>query len=288
MVWARVRRRPGAARASWSGPATGRTSEFRYTQLLTDGTTANGWSRDRIELLDDGGCGCTSRGAGSPRRARASSGARRGVRCCGRWRSRPARRAPRRRYGSRSADRSAASACSVRSAISRSTSASAPVASMTSRSVSTPRGVEVRVAEVAADDRGLPRVGAGQGRGDQHRALALAQVVAGRLAGLGGVAEHAEDVVAQLERLAERQPVRAQSAGDSVGEPPARAAPRCSGRSIVYFAPCTGRPAGRARRSRRPSPARAGRGTGRPSARCASGRRPAGRAAAPRGRGRCR
>jgi hypothetical protein len=42
---------------------------------------------------------------------------------------------------------------------------------------------------------------------DQGRALALAQVVAGGLAGDGRVAEDAQDVVAQLERLAERQAV---------------------------------------------------------------------------------
>ena len=43
---------------------------------------------------------------------------------------------------------------------------------------------------------------------DQHRALALDQVVAGRLASGRGVAEHAEQVVAELERLAQRESVR--------------------------------------------------------------------------------
>ena len=43
---------------------------------------------------------------------------------------------------------------------------------------------------------------------DQHGPLALDQVVARRLAGRRRVAEHAEQVVAQLERLAERQAVR--------------------------------------------------------------------------------
>ena len=36
------------------GSTDGVYVEFRYTQLLTDGTTANGWSRDRIEMLSDG------------------------------------------------------------------------------------------------------------------------------------------------------------------------------------------------------------------------------------------
>ncbi len=53
-------------------------------------------------------------------------------------------------------------------------------------------------------------VAAGQGEGcrarDQHGALALAQVVAAGLPVTAGVAEHTEQVVAQLEGLAERQP----------------------------------------------------------------------------------
>jgi hypothetical protein len=36
------------------GTSNGAYAEFRYTQLLIDGTTANGWSRDRIETLADG------------------------------------------------------------------------------------------------------------------------------------------------------------------------------------------------------------------------------------------
>jgi hypothetical protein len=36
------------------GTSDGVYAEFRYTQLLTDGTTASGWSRDRIETLADG------------------------------------------------------------------------------------------------------------------------------------------------------------------------------------------------------------------------------------------
>ena len=49
-----------------------------------------------------------------------------------------------------------------------------------------------------------------EGQGDQHGALALDEVVAGGLAGGGGVAEDAEQVVAQLEGLAQRQPERRQ------------------------------------------------------------------------------
>ena len=57
------------------------------------------------------------------------------------------------------------------------------------------------------------RVGGGggvEGQRDQHGALALDQVVAGGLAGRLRVAEDAEQVVAQLEGLAERQPERRQ------------------------------------------------------------------------------
>ena len=89
----------------------------------------------------------------------------------------------------------------------------------------------------AASSRAASAAGrAVEGQGDQHRALALDQVVAGRLAGGRGVAEHPEQVVAQLERLAERQPERA-SAGAAVGaSAPASVAPMCSGRSMEYFA----------------------------------------------------
>ena len=48
------------------------------------------------------------------------------------------------------------------------------------------------------------------------RELALAEVVAHGLAGDGGVAEHAEEVVAQLEGLAERHAVRGERAGEVV------------------------------------------------------------------------
>src|SRR6185369_15013242 len=67
--------------------------------------------------------------------------------------------------------------------------------------------VEFRVTEIVPDD--LSRVAIGQliCRCDQIGSLAFAQVVAGRLTSLGRVAEDSEDVVSELERLTERQPV---------------------------------------------------------------------------------
>ncbi len=53
LVWARY----GGGRVRLGflvGTSDGKYLEFRYTQLLSDGTTANGWSRDRIELLESG------------------------------------------------------------------------------------------------------------------------------------------------------------------------------------------------------------------------------------------
>lgn len=53
MVWAEYA--GGRVRKGFLvGHTNGVYAEFRYAQLLTDGTTANGWSRDRIELLADG------------------------------------------------------------------------------------------------------------------------------------------------------------------------------------------------------------------------------------------
>ena len=73
-------------------------------------------------------------------------------------------------------------------------------------------------------ERGVEDLGVGDGQGvererDQHGALALDQVVAGRLAGDGRVAEDAEQVVAQLEGLAQRQPEPAEL-GDHLGARP--------------------------------------------------------------------
>ena len=81
---------------------------------------------------------------------------------------------------------------------------------------------------------------------DERRRLALAQVVADRLAGDVGLAEHAEHVVAQLERLAERQPdratarPRARRAGRRARRRGAAAARRCT------CPTCTSRCGGRA------------------------------------------
>lgn len=53
MVWARYE--GGRVRLGFLvGTSDGTYLEFRYTQLLVDGGTANGWSRDRIEVLADG------------------------------------------------------------------------------------------------------------------------------------------------------------------------------------------------------------------------------------------
>ena len=117
-----------------------------------------------------------------------------------------------------------------------------------------------RVDALGRRARGSPRparscaacagVARSSGHRDEHRPLALAQVVAGRLAGVGRVAEHAEHVVAQLERLAERQAVRGRSVVEQLGprrrpgcRRAAAAARRCTWRT------CSGSRAGRARRT---------------------------------------
>ena len=73
--------------------------------------------------------------------------------------------------------------------------------------------VEVGPAEVLEPPRRRPGR-ARRRRRDERRELALAQVVTDRLAGDGDVPEHPEDVVAQLEGLAERQPERAERVGE--------------------------------------------------------------------------
>ena len=100
----------------------------------------------------------------------------------------------------------------------------------TSRSASHPVLVQA-AGRRAAGRSARPAAGAAgsSGQRDQHGPLALAQVVAGRLAGLGRVAEDAEHVVAQLERLAERQPVRRSTPASSSAPAPASAAPSSSG-----------------------------------------------------------
>ena len=53
LIWARYS--GGRVRLGFLvGTSDGAYAEFRYTQVLTDGTTANGRSRDRIELREDG------------------------------------------------------------------------------------------------------------------------------------------------------------------------------------------------------------------------------------------
>ena len=67
-------------------------------------------------------------------------------------------------------------------------------------------------AERGVQPGGIRRGRAVQGQGHQDGALALDEVVAGRLAGGGRVSEDAEQVVAQLEGLAEREPEGAEDA----------------------------------------------------------------------------
>ena len=193
------------------------------------------------------------------------------------WRPRSAAtRTP--RAGSATVEASrAAAASATRDSTRRSTSARAPVSTITSRSASTDGRVQARVTQVTSHQGLLLRARPLQRERDQHGALALAQVVAGRLAGLLRVAEHAEHVVAQLERLAERQPVRRvrrkqvrRRTGQSAAQQQ-RVLDRVL-RALVpdHLARAVG---GFARRAA-DVPARACRGTARPSARCASGRRP--------------
>ena len=102
-----------------------------------------------------------------------------------------------------------------------------------------PAVVEVRVADGVLDlgHRGArePRCAVGplHGERDQQGALALAQVVARGLAGDRRVAEHAEQVVAQLEGDADVGAEAAVARRPGPGPAPASAAPRCSGRSTV-------------------------------------------------------
>ena len=97
--------------------------------------------------------------------------------------------------------------------------------------------VEVGVADQLVDDPARRRRERLARIRDEHGALALAQVVARRLAGLALVAEDAEDVIPQLERHPERMPERVERR--RLGEIGARerrrrsraAAARCSGRT---------------------------------------------------------
>ena len=102
----------------------------------------------------------------------------------------------------------------------------------------------VRSSSTSAGDSGVPsaassRAAAAGGAPSSARAtstvaLALDEVVARGLPGLGGVAEDTEQVVAQLERLAQRQPEAGELLELAVVAP-ARPAPMWSGRSMEYF-----------------------------------------------------
>ena len=131
-------------------------------------------------------------------------------------------------------------------------------------------------------DSGVPRAasrraasaagGAVEGQGDQHGALALDQVVAGGLAGRRRVAVHAEQVVAELEGLAERQPVRRQLP-QHVRCRRRRARRRCGADARwSTWRTCSAAPSSRPRRRPGRAPARTRRGTGRRSPRCGTGR----------------
>ena len=125
-------------------------------------------------------------------------------------------------------------ASAVRSAMRFSTWSRAPLSTMIRRSSCMAASGSTRLPSSVAHS-GRVRVGRQvDGQRDEQGPLALAQIVAGRLAGLDRVAEHAEHVVAQLERLTERHGVGDSAANTSSGAP-AIAAPRCSGPSTVYL-----------------------------------------------------
>ena len=128
-------------------------------------------------------------------------------------------------------------------------------------------------AERAVEQRGVGGGGGVEGEGDQHGALALDQVVAGRLAGGGRVAEDAEQVVAELERLAEREAERPSARAWS---PPRRrrARRRCAAAARWSTSrTCSAARSSRRRRRRGRGPARRRRGTGRRSPPSGTGRR---------------
>lgn len=96
------------------------------------------------------------------------------------------------------------------------------------------------VVQVFGADQGVEELSLGGvrslgGQGEQDGVLALAQVVQDGLAGVVGSAVDAEEVVAQLKGLPERECV-ARQGGVQVRSASARVAPQCRGRSTVYFA----------------------------------------------------
>ncbi len=185
------------------------------------------------------------------------------VRRPGRWRRSPARGVRRGRRSSRSAAPRAVVALSARSPITCSTCSWAP------ERVDDPRAARRRPTRVsgvpsAASSRAASADGAAvQGEGDEHGALALDQVVAGGLAGRGRVAEDAEQVVTQLEGLAQGKAEGAElpELRPACHRPASR---RCAAAARWSTSPtCSAAPSSRRRRppSRAPAPTR--RGTGR-------------------------
>ena len=181
---------------------------------------------------------------------------------------------------------SASRASAARWVMRCSTCASAPLDSITARSCGHGRIRHVAVAPKR--ERSIVRVRrrcTGHGQRDQQRPLALAQVVAGRLAGHRRVAEHPEQVVAQLERLAERQPVRRSARRAPSGGAPASGGAELqraldgvlAGLELDHPQRVVG-----GERRRGPAPARPG--TARPSPARASRRTPAARRHAAAGR----
>jgi hypothetical protein len=79
---------------------------------------------------------------------------------------------------------------------------------------------DMRVAYVAVEDFGLGRIRPPPGHGDEDGALALAEIVGDRLAGLRWITEEAEYVVPKLECDAERDPVVSTSTGYRLLVPP--------------------------------------------------------------------
>ena len=134
---------------------------------------------------------------------------------------------------------------------------------------------------VPSEPSSARRVGGGggvEGERHQHGALALDQVVAGGLAGRGRVAEDAEQVVAQLERLAEREAERRQRLQRRRARR-RRARRRCAAGARWSTSPtCSAAPSSRCRRRRGRAPAPTRRGTDRRSPRSGTGRRPRARA----------
>ena len=82
---------------------------------------------------------------------------------------------------------------------------------------------EQRVPEPPVEHLALGPAGPVPGDRHQDRALALAQVIAGRLPGLRRIPEHAQNVVPQLERDAQRDPVAGEGGGHRLVAAPMRA-----------------------------------------------------------------